>query len=712
MAQGDEVQPGQVVGGEDRGNDVPAHVEAVGEQPAAVHKRPSVAGPFQQDGLSLSDVEHPEADFRFEKGVDPQQRPDGEEDGPDDQEPLAREREPGPVHAQAQGDGDCREAEQGGPVRARSHEDVHARVALHPEQSPQQRFAGQISRMQEQGRRRAEAERGGRQSEKGQGQDDEPERGQPQQVERKTQRRLPEGVQHEGQGGDLRRDGAPERQPDEPQEATARGPRRRRLSLKDAEGRNGERPPEPQRAEPREAQGDARHRRKGQLHAEVVEAQRIVQEHAEQGDDQDVREGEGRAQGRAAVQAFGKEIGGVAQQTGAGEHDRGPDQRGRRVAEPEIERRQRQAQKPHETVGRKTQEHAGSDQADQPGHRQRTEGRDREVLARQGEAVRQARRVDAFHVRRLQPVTVPEQQSRDDGGGCARLRRKGGPPKRSGLVRWSGEQAAGEDEVRRFERGEDAQAQSFPQGRSERRFFGDADGGVILRGPRLKEDALPMPVVLAVPRSPVAEAVDGTDFQTRGEPLPGKRARAFGNVPPRQGEPAGERFRIRTYWNDVFHDDPQSPVRQSPDVPHDALHGNGLSGVEAGFQPRRERRRDRFGPQSGPPARREKQQEHKTARGTPGPTVHPRHRRAGRQRRNRKPGRDDARREQQHACFPEQQRLERRYGRRGMLHGTRGKDVSCETGPREGAAPQQEKDAVPAFNAKRRSQRQAWARNG
>ena len=199
------------------GNDVPAHVETVGEQPAAVHERPSFVGPFQQDGLSLSDVEHPESDFRFEKGVDPQQRTDGEQDGPGDQEPPSREREPGPVHAQAQGDTDRRKAEQSGPVRTRGHEYVHARAVLQPEQSAQKRFARNVRQMQEQGRRGIEAERGGSQPEKGQGQDDESEHGQPRQIERKPQRRLPEGVQHEGQCGDLRRDGTPERQPDEPQ---------------------------------------------------------------------------------------------------------------------------------------------------------------------------------------------------------------------------------------------------------------------------------------------------------------------------------------------------------------------------------------------------------------------------------------------------------------------------------------------------------------
>lgn len=38
--------------------------------------------------------------------------------------------------------------------------------------------------------------------------------------------------------------------------------------------------------------------------------------------------------------------------------------------------------------------------------------------------------------------------------------------------------------------------------------------------PRLKEDALAMPVSLAVPRALVVETVDRTDFQIRGYPLP------------------------------------------------------------------------------------------------------------------------------------------------------------------------------------------------
>ena len=56
MRYGDEVQPGQVVGGKHQGNEIPSHVETVGKQPAAVHHRPSSVGPFQKYGLPLSDI--------------------------------------------------------------------------------------------------------------------------------------------------------------------------------------------------------------------------------------------------------------------------------------------------------------------------------------------------------------------------------------------------------------------------------------------------------------------------------------------------------------------------------------------------------------------------------------------------------------------------------------------------------------------------------
>lgn len=59
-----------------------------------------------------------------------------------------------------------------------------------------------------------------------------------------------------------------------------------------------------------------------------------------------------------------------------------------------------------------------------------------------------------------------------------------------------------------------------PVVRLRRKACGCTDGGVILFDPRLKEDALAMPVSLAVPRALVVETVDRTDFQIRGYPLP------------------------------------------------------------------------------------------------------------------------------------------------------------------------------------------------
>ena len=40
---------------------------------------------------------------------------------------------------------------------------------------------------------------------------------------------------------------------------------------------------------------------------------------------------------------------------------------------------------------------------------------DGKMLSGQGNAVRQPRRVDALHVRRVEPIAIPEQQGRDDG---------------------------------------------------------------------------------------------------------------------------------------------------------------------------------------------------------------------------------------------------------------------------------------------------------
>ena len=60
MADGDEIQPGQGVGREQRGNDVPAHVEAFGKEPSAVDERPASVGPFEEQRLTLSYVQSPQ----------------------------------------------------------------------------------------------------------------------------------------------------------------------------------------------------------------------------------------------------------------------------------------------------------------------------------------------------------------------------------------------------------------------------------------------------------------------------------------------------------------------------------------------------------------------------------------------------------------------------------------------------------------------------
>ena len=130
MRYGDEVQPGQVVGGEHRGNDIPPYIETVGKQPAAVHQRPPSAGPFQKDGLPLPDIQHPEGNFGFKEGMYPEQRPDGKQERAGDQKAFRRVREVIPVYAHGQRHGSRPEAEDGGPVRARGYEQIQTRVRL------------------------------------------------------------------------------------------------------------------------------------------------------------------------------------------------------------------------------------------------------------------------------------------------------------------------------------------------------------------------------------------------------------------------------------------------------------------------------------------------------------------------------------------------------------------------------------------------------
>lgn len=66
-------------------------------------------------------------------------------------------------------------------------------------------------------------------------------------------------------------------------------------------------------------------------------------------------------------------------------------------------------------VGRKAQEQPRREEPHNPGERQRAQADDGKMLSGQGKAVRQPRRVDALHVRRVEPIAISEQQGRDDG---------------------------------------------------------------------------------------------------------------------------------------------------------------------------------------------------------------------------------------------------------------------------------------------------------
>ena len=155
-------------------------------------------------------------------------------------------------------------------------------------------------------------------------QDDEAERWKPEQVDREPEGRAPEGIQHEGEGGELCGDGTAEGQPEKPDETAHGGTHGRDPALQGFERREGERAVVPELAEPRGTKRDARHRRKRELHAQIVKAQGIGQNHAEQGEQEHVGKGEGRAQ--VPAEAFGKQIGHAAQQANDGEHQGGPHQ--------------------------------------------------------------------------------------------------------------------------------------------------------------------------------------------------------------------------------------------------------------------------------------------------------------------------------------------------------------------------------------------------
>ena len=71
---------------------------------------------------------------------------------------------------------------------------------------------------------------------------------------------------------------------------------------------------------------------KRELHAQIVQAQGIGQNHAEQGKQEHIGKGEGRAQ--VPAETLGKQIGHAAQQANDGKHQGGPHQRRRRIAEP------------------------------------------------------------------------------------------------------------------------------------------------------------------------------------------------------------------------------------------------------------------------------------------------------------------------------------------------------------------------------------------
>ena len=239
MRYGDEVQPGQVVGGKHRGNEIPSHVETVGKQTAAVHHRPSSVGPFQKYGLPLSDIQYPEGNFGFKEGVDPEQRPDGKQERTGDQKAFRRVWEMIPMYAYGQCHGDRAEAKDGGPVRARGYEQIQPRVRLQPAQAMQKRLARNVRQMEQETGCLFQSGCRGDKPEERQRQDDETERRKPEQVDREPEGRAPEGIQHEGEGGELRGDGTAEGQPEKPDETAPGGTHGREPALQDFERRGG-----------------------------------------------------------------------------------------------------------------------------------------------------------------------------------------------------------------------------------------------------------------------------------------------------------------------------------------------------------------------------------------------------------------------------------------------------------------------------------------